>query len=149
MVWAKLQKGINVFIPVIGIGLMIFYEVCDSACTYLQGTFAGIDLKHIGIFFMAVLLLCSLPPFSRFGPFIHHLRTVMLSGAIGGEIVLLHFQIIHEIYCSFCLAFAACVLVLFATNFMKMNKYLAGLSFLAGIGAFWLFFEGSVIPLYV
>jgi hypothetical protein len=29
-----------------------------------------------------------------------------------------------------------------------MNKYLAGASFLAGIGAFALFFQGSVLPLY-
>ncbi len=41
-----------------------------------------------------------------------------------------------------------CVLVLFAANFIRMNKHLALGSFLAGIGAFALFFEGSALPLY-
>lgn len=149
MVWIRIQKLINITIPVIGIGLILFYEICGTSCSYLQGTLVGINLKYIGILFMAILLAMSLPPLFRFENPVNQLRSILLSAAIGGEIVLVHFQIIHEVFCPFCLAFGLCVLVLFASNFTKMNKYMAVLSFLAGIGAFWLFFEGSVIPLYV
>jgi hypothetical protein len=44
--------------------------------------------------------------------------------------------------------FGLCLLILFAVNVRSMNKYLAGACFLAGIGAFVLFFKGSVLPLY-
>jgi len=128
--------------------LMAFYEVCDTSCSYLQGTFAGIDLKVIGMLFMAVLLV--LIPFisSRFSMWAGHLRTMMLAGALGGEMLLVRFQIVHETYCPFCLAFGFCVLALFAANAPRMNRWLALIAFLAGIGAFALFFNGSVIPLY-
>ena len=142
-------KIINVVFPVIGIGLMVFYEVCDTSCSSLQGTFLGFDLKVIGILFMAALLAAmALPPTSRWAANVNHLRTMMLAGALGGEVLLVRFQVFHDTYCPFCLAFGSCILVLLAANFTKMNKYLAGGAYLAGIAAFALFFEGSVIPLY-
>jgi hypothetical protein len=146
--WANIQKIINGILPAIGIGLMIFYEVCDTSCSYLQGTFAGVDLKYIGILFMAVLFAFSLPPAFRYETPVNHLRTMMLAGAMGGEILLVRFQIVHEVYCPFCLAFGLCVLIIFASNFMKMNKYVAAGSLVAGLCVFWLFFDGSVVPLY-
>ncbi|ABC78822.1 hypothetical protein [Syntrophus aciditrophicus] len=148
MTWDKVLKAINIIFPLIGMGLMIFYDACDTSCSYLQGTLLGIDLKIVGILFMAGLLAAALPPFSRYPIPIDHLRTMMLSAAIGGEILLVRFQIAEGTYCPFCLAFGMCLLVLFAANFIMMNKYLALGSFLAGIGAFVLFFEGSVLPLY-
>jgi hypothetical protein len=72
----------------------------------------------------------------------------MLSGALGGEVLLVVFQVRHDAYCTFCLAFGLCVLALFAVNIMKMNKYLALGAFLAGVVAFALFFKGAVLPLY-
>jgi hypothetical protein len=139
---------INVLFPLAGIGLMVFYEACDTSCAYLQGTFAGVDLKVVGVVFMAALL--ALIPFSssRFSIPAGHLRTMMLAGALGGETLLVRFQIVHEQFCPFCLAFGVCVVCLFAANFSRMNKLLVGIAFLAGIGAFLLFFKGSVIPLY-
>lgn len=147
-VWDRIQKIINIILPAIGIGLMIFYEVCDTSCSFIQGTFAGVDLKYIGILFMAALLAFSLPPALRYETPVNNLRTMMLAGAMGGEMLLVRFQIVHEVYCPFCLAFGLCVLIIFASNFMKMNKYVAAGSLAAGVCAFWLFFDGSVIPLY-
>ena len=144
----RVLKIINVVFPAIGIGLMVFYEVCDISCSSLQGTFLGLDLKVIGILYMAVLLALALPPASRWAVFVQRLRIMLLSGALGGEILLVRFQIVHHTYCPFCLAFGFCVVALFAANFTKMNKYLALGAFMAGIAAFALFFEGSVIPLY-
>ena len=144
----QVLKIINVVFPIIGVGLMIFYGVCDTSCSSLQGTFLGLDLKVIGILYMAALLALTLPPASRWAASVRHLRTMLLSGALGGEILLVRFQVVHDTYCPFCLAFGSCILVLFAANFTRMNKYLALGAFLTGIAAFALFFEGSVLPLY-
>ena len=144
----KVIKILNIILPVIGMGLMIYYEVCDTICAYISGYFLGIDLKIIGILFMAVLLILTIPAVSSYKTPVGHLRTMMLAGAMGGEVILFRFQVIHETFCPFCLAFGLCLLILFAIHFRVMNKYLAGASFLAGIGAFALFFQGSVLPLY-
>jgi len=144
----QVLKIINIAFPAIGVGLMIFYGVCDTSCSSLQGTFLGVDLKVIGVLYMAALLALTLPPASRWAVSVRHLRTMLLSGALGGEILLVRFQIVHDTYCPFCLAFGFCVVALFAANFMKVNKYLALGAFMAGIVAFALFFEGSVLPLY-
>jgi uncharacterized membrane protein len=144
----RVMKIIDIALPLIGIGLMIFYGVCDTSCSSLQGTFLGLDLKWIGILYMAALLILALPPVSRYGFFVLPLRTMMLAGALGGEILLVRFQVVHETYCRFCLAFGLCVIVLFVAHFPKMNKRLAMGALLAGLAAFALFFEGSVLPLY-
>ena len=145
----NILKVLNILLPIVGIGLMVFYEVCDTSCSSLRGSFLGIDLKYIGILFMAVLLILAFSTsFSILRLPVNYLRTMMLSGALGGEIILIRFQIVNETFCPFCLAFGLCLLVLFISNFMKMNRYLAGASFLAGIVVFGLLFQGSVLPLY-
>jgi uncharacterized membrane protein len=144
----KTIKILNVILPVVGMGVMIFYEICDTLCAYITGSFLGIDLKIIGILFMTVLLILAIPAISSYKTPVNHLRTMMLAGAMGGEVILFRFQVVHETFCPFCLAFGLCLVALFVINFRAMNKYLAGASFLAGIGAFALFFQGSVLPLY-
>jgi uncharacterized membrane protein len=144
----KVIKILNVILPVVGMGAIIYYKICDTACTYISGSFLGIDLKIIGILFMAVLLVLAIPAVASYKTPVGHLRTMMLAGAMGGEVLLFRFQVVHETFCPFCLAFGLCLLILFAIHFSVMNKYLAGASFLAGIGAFALFFQGSVLPLY-
>ncbi len=148
MKWETIKKGMNIAIPVIAIGLLIFYEVCDTSCSSLRGTFLGIDLKIIGILFLAALLTMVPLAKTRFSAPVDHLRTMMLAGAVGGEVILVHFQIANDTYCPFCLAFGLCVLALFGVHFPRMDKYLAAAAFIAGIGAFWLFFKGSLLPLY-
>jgi uncharacterized membrane protein len=141
-------KILNIVLPVIGMGLMLYYEICDTVCASISGSFLGIDLKIIGILFMAVLLILTIPTVPFLKTPIAHLRTMMLAGAVGGEVILVRFQVVHETFCPYCLAFGFCLLILFAIHFRAMNKYLAGASFLAGIGAFALLFKGSVLPLY-
>ncbi len=148
MKWETIRKGMNIAIPVIGIGLLIFYEVCDTSCSSLRGTFLGIDLKIVGILFMVALLAMIPLDKTRFAAPVDHLRTMILAGAVGGEIFLVRFQIVNDTYCPFCLVFGVCVLALFAVNLPRMHKYLTMAAFAAGIGAFWLFFKGSILPLY-
>jgi len=144
----KILKIINAVSPVIGIGLMIGYRVCDTSCSSLQGTFLGMDLKMIGILYMAVLFMLTLPPASRDATLVNYVRTMMLSGGLGAEVFLVRFQIVHDIYCPFCLAFGLCVVVLFVANFTKMNRPLVLGAFLAGVATFTLFFKGTVLPFY-
>lgn len=143
-----LIKTLNIALPVAGMGLVLYYRICDTLCAYITGSFLGVDLKYIGILFMVALLILNLPAATAYRAFVGHLRTMMLAGALGGEVILIRFQVVHETFCPYCLAFGLCVLFLFAVNFTAMNKYLAAASFLAGIGAFALLFEGSVLPLY-
>ena len=144
----RMIKILNIILPVVGIGLMICYEICDTSCAYIRGSFLGIDLKIIGILFMTALLILNIPAVASYKTLVGHLRTMMLAGAMGGEVLLFRFQVVHETFCPFCLVFGLCLLILFAIHFKVMNRYLAGASFLAGIGAFALFFDGSVLPLY-
>ena len=147
MKWRYVLRIINIIFPAIGIGLMIYYDACDTSCAYLKGTFAGIDLKYIGILFMALLLaLALLPALPRITSPVNHLRTIMLAGSLGAEVLLVRFQIVKDTHCPFCLAFGACLLIMLVANLTQMNKYLAIAAFLAGIGAFALFFNGSVLP---
>lgn len=148
MIKDRVLKVGNIVLPIIGGGLMVFYDICDTSCSSLMGTFLGVDLKVIGILFMAALLVLALLPPSRWAIPIGHFRTMMLAGALGGEVLLIRFQIVNDTYCPFCLAFGTCIVVLFIANFTKMNRYLAWGAFLAGIAAFAIFFEGSVMPLY-
>jgi hypothetical protein len=148
MTWKRALKIINILFPIIGIGVIFFYDVCSTGCSALQGSFLGMDLKWIGILFMAVLLVLAPLPASLWTIPIGHLRTLMISGALGGEVMLVRFQVVHETYCPFCLLFGACLVILYASNYAQMNRYLAFGAFLAGMAAFALFFQGSVLPLY-
>ena len=143
----RVLKIVNVTFPIAGIGLMIFYGYCNTSCSSLQGTFLGLDLKVIGILYMAALLVLALSPASRWAESVRHLRSMLLSGALGGEVLLVRFQVDHDTYCPFCLAFGLCILVLYAANYAKANKYVALGAFLAGIAAFAFFFERLVLPL--
>lgn len=147
MSWGKARRAVNTVVPLTGAALMIFYDLCAGACSSLQGTFAGVDLRWIGIFFMVLFWLLPFLPATA-GSIVEHVRTLMLSGALGGEVVLVRFQIVHDTYCPFCLLFAACLVVLFIANAPSLNRYLAVGGFLAGVAAFALFFEGSILPLY-
>jgi uncharacterized membrane protein len=144
----RVLKIINLVFPAIGIGSMVFYEVCNTCCSSLQGWFMGLNLKVIGILFMAVLLTFALPPVSRWNDSVQRLRIMLLAGALGGETLLIRFQVLHNTYCPFCLAFGSCILILFFANFTKTNRYPALGAFLAGVVAFALFFDGSIVPLY-
>lgn len=144
----KLVKTVNLLLPVLGIAIIFFYAVCDTDCSYLKGTFLGVDLKALGILYMAALLALTIPFAQGYPQLVNHLRTMMLSGALGGEVILVRFQVINDIYCQFCLAFGLCILALFTVNFNQMQKHLALGAFLAGIAAFALFFTGSILPLY-
>ncbi len=144
----NLLRTVNLLVPVIAIGLMAYYSICDTSCSSLKGTLLGRDLVTVGILAMTALLVIAVLPRSLFNEPVVWLQTMVLSGGIGGEAVLVRFQVVHGTYCPYCLGFGMCLLILFAANFTKMDRRLALCACLAGGVVFALFFKGSVLPLY-
>ena len=113
----KRREGINkylvvitTFLALVGIGLMSYYEYCDTACSYLTGDIFGMDLKWVGIAFMAVLII-----FSAISQ--QTLVRILLAAGLGVEVFLYSFQIENDVHCPFCTAFSLMVIAAFIVNY--------------------------------
>jgi thiol-disulfide isomerase/thioredoxin len=104
------RSALTILLAAAGIALMVYYDLCDTDCSYLKGDLFGIDLKYVGIGFMAALVVLVL---ARQTWFIR----ILLAGALGGEIHLLLFQVREDVFCPFCLAFAAILLAAFIVHY--------------------------------
>jgi len=56
---SRIKKTATTLLALTGIGTMAFYTLCDTECAYLQGDILGIDLKLIGILFMAAIAVLA------------------------------------------------------------------------------------------
>jgi len=139
-------KSLNVVLPLIGIGLMLVYEYCDTSCSYLKGSFLGIDLKWVGVIYMVILFLGAFVYKDSLSSLIGHLRTIQISAAVGAEFFLIGFQNVNDTYCNVCLAFSVCIFILFGINLNSMNKWIMVASVLSGLLGFAIFFEGQLTP---
>jgi protein-disulfide isomerase len=158
----QIKQTVTILLALAGIGIMVFYTYCDAACAYVKGDLLGVDLKYIGIFYMAVIALLS---GTRNTP----AARMLLAAGLGGEIFLLWFQIKENIFCPYCLSFAACVAAAYAVNYevpkmtgWKKLFYIPGevrfapaakrypliLFMLAGYAFMALTFSGSTLPVY-
>ena len=159
---SRTKKTATIVLALVGIGTMAFYTLCDTECSYLQGDVLGIDLKLVGILFMAVVAVLAGAERDDF------LRATLAAG-LGGEVFLLWFQLKEDVYCPYCLAFAACVVLTFAVNYetpaergwRRLPYLLGGVRFspasrhyplilfvLAGFAFLVLTFSGSTLPAY-
>ena len=108
----KCRASLNIILSMIGIGLMIFYSICESSCSYLRGDIFTIDLKYIGISFMItiiILVICKQFDLIR----------IILAAGIGVEILLVVFQFRKNVFCPFCLAFGTIVVIMNIVNYEK------------------------------
>lgn len=126
---ARRRKAITFCLAVLGTVDIGYYIYCRDACSYLQGTLAGIDLKYVGVAFMILLAGLVLGEYSR-------ILRVLLAGALGGEIFLVSYQIVQGIYCPFCLVLAVIVIAAFAVNYERPRETRAGRQ--------WLYLAGEV-----
>jgi thiol-disulfide isomerase/thioredoxin len=113
--WAKIGSYRNIMtiaLALIGIVLMFFYSVCDTSCSYLKGDIFGIDLKYIGIGYMLAIIAPALLTQMA-------LVRILLASGIGVEVYLVAFQFREEVFCPFCLAFGAVVVLAFILNYEK------------------------------
>jgi hypothetical protein len=135
------KRFLTILLALTGMAVTIAYAVCLGACSYLKGDILGIDLKYLGIFYMAVILLLAWlrKPL---------LCLLLLSFGAGGEIFLIGYQVKSGVYCPYCLAFGATILLALAVNFERSRKTLTALAAAAGLVFFLLFFSGSATPLY-
>jgi len=106
----KYRHMITILLAVAGIVLMVFYEVCDTSCSYLKGDIWGVDLKWVGSAYM--LAIIGFAAFKQI-PFVR----VLLAAGLGVEVHLFAFQLQNDVYCPFCLAFAVMVMAAFIVNY--------------------------------
>jgi thiol:disulfide interchange protein DsbA len=135
------KRILTILLALTGMAITIGYAICLGACSSLKGDIFGIDLKYFGIFYMAVILVLAWlrKPL---------LCLLLLAFGAGGEIFLVGFQVLNDVYCRYCLAFGATILLSLAVNFDRNRKALTALAAAAGLGFFLLFFSGSATPLY-
>jgi uncharacterized membrane protein len=95
-----------------GIGVMVYYGTCAEECSYLTGDILGIDLKIVGIAFMAAI--AGLAVFAQGG-----LLRVLLAAAMGVEVFLVRFQFAEDVFCPYCLTYAAILLAAFILHYER------------------------------
>jgi hypothetical protein len=133
------RRPLTVILALAGIGVTVAYVFCLGACSYLTGSMVGLDLKYLGIAYMATVLVLALLRQS-------FLCLLLLAFGAGGELFLIGYQIRADVYCPFCLAFGATVILALIVNFEPAKKWLAALAAAAGLGFFLMFFSGSTTP---
>jgi uncharacterized membrane protein len=138
---AKKKRFLTVLLALAGLAVALSYIYCYGSCSYLTGTILGIDLKYLGIFYMAVILVTALMRKSLF-------CLLLLAFGAGGETFLIGYQIRSGVYCPYCLGFAVTIFLALAVNFERARKTLSLLAAAAGLIFFLLFFSGSATPAY-
>jgi protein-disulfide isomerase len=140
--WAKGRlKAVTIVLALLAIGIEIYYSICEGVCSYLRGELFGIDLQYIGIAFMALIVLLSVMKQSL-------LLILALSAGVGVEVYLVGFQIFHNTYCPYCLAFGGILVVMFFLNIRKTEAKSVILCAAISLVLFALFFRGSATPAY-
>lgn len=127
----RYRRSITIALALIGIGLMMYYDYCDTACSYLKGDLWGIDLKWVGVAFMTAIFAFAV---FRQTPLV---RTLLAAG-LGVEVPLYAFQIHNDVYCPFCLAFSALVVASFLINYEVPSVWHENRRWM------WLYFLGEV-----
>jgi thiol-disulfide isomerase/thioredoxin len=138
---SRYKRGMTIVLGIAGIAVMATYNLCSESCTYLRGSMLGLDLKYLGIIYMGTILATG-----GFGK--NTLCAILLSVGLGGEVFLLGFQVMNGVYCPYCLAFAAVVLVLFAIHLERIRPSTAILFAVIGLSVFLCLFSGSATPAY-
>jgi len=135
------KRVLNIALSFIGIGVVIFYNLCSGTCSYLRGSVFNIDLKYIGASYMVAFMVVNLFRWS--------LPALLLaSAALGIEFYLIGFQVRYWTFCHFCLAFGGVIIVQFILNFDRLKKWHMIFGAVIGLLFFILFFKGSILPTY-
>ena len=106
----KYRNIITIILAIIGIGIMMYYDYCDTACSYLKGDIWGIDLKWVGIAYMTSIIVFVAFKQASF------VRALLAAG-LGVEVHLYAFQVQNNVYCPFCLAFSLTLILSFIINY--------------------------------
>ena len=137
----RYKRSATIIFGLAGVAVMTAYNLCSESCTYLRGSMLGLDLKYLGMFYMGSILAAG-----GFGK--NAACAILLSLGLGGEVFLLGFQVMNGVYCPYCLAFAAVVLVLFAMHLERIRPSTAILFAAIGLSVFVCLFSGSATLAY-
>lgn len=133
--WLKWSFGLT------GLAILVAYKSCPGSCQYLSGTLLNIDLTLAGaalmLGYLALLLLKKE---------LWSFRLIAL--ALGGEVFLIGYQIVNQVFCPYCLGFAATVIVLFLLHFRQLRRWLTAILIVSGFALFLLGFSGQLLPTY-
>ena len=136
----------NLILPLVGIGIVLYYNVCGQSCAYLKGGifllgkgYPGINLTYLGLAFAGILFVVALLKWGT-------IHLLLLSAAVGTEAYLVAFQVRQGVYCPYCLLFGGVLLALFVLNFHMSRKILVVIAVVIGFLLFALFFEGATRP---
>jgi thiol-disulfide isomerase/thioredoxin len=127
----KYRGLITIVLSMIGIGLMAYYDYCDTECSYLKGDILGIDLKWVGIAYMTFIIIFAAFKQTSF-------VRVFLAAGLGVEVYLYAFQIQNDVYCPFCLAFSIMLILSFIINYEVPSVWFEDRR------RMWLYFLGEV-----
>jgi len=127
----KYRNAITIVLALSGIMLIFYYNYCDTACSYLKGDIWDIDLKWVGIVYMAVIIAFAS---FRQTPFVR----VLLAAGLGVEVHLYAFQVQNDVYCPFCLAFSVVLILAFIINYEVPSAWRENRR------RMWLYFLGEV-----
>ena len=127
----KYRNAITIILALIGIGLMAYYDYCDTACSYLKGDVWGLDLKWVGIAYMTAIIVFAA---FRQTPFVR----ALLAAGLGVEVHLYAFQVQNDVYCPFCLAFSVMLILSFIINYEVPSAWRKNRR------RMWLYFLGEV-----
>jgi hypothetical protein len=106
----KYRHIMTIALSLAGIVVMIYYDYCNTECSYLKGDIWGIDLKWVGIAYMiAVIIFAAF----KLSPFVR----AALAAGLGVEVHLYAFQIQNDVYCPFCLTFSIMLILSFIINY--------------------------------
>jgi thiol:disulfide interchange protein DsbA len=73
---------------------------------------------------------------------------MLLSFGVGAELYLIGFQIMNNVYCSYCLSFGVVIFLLFALNFERSRKISVTAAIFLGFILFLVLFHGSATLVY-
>ncbi|MDX9745203.1 MAG: hypothetical protein WCX84_08055 [Syntrophales bacterium] len=134
------RRIVSIVLSLLGVAVIIRYYFCGTSCLYLAGTLLGLDLKLWGVIFLGLFSMLLLLRQEA-------LSCLLLSAALGCEVFLVGYQVIHRNYCPYCLIFAGIILVLFVVNLNKKKLILGSLSIVLGFVVMLAFFQS--VPLNV
>ena len=129
----------NLILPLVGIGIILYYSVCGQSCAYLKGGVIGFNLTYVGLAFAGILFIAALLKWET-------INLLLLSAAVGTEAYLVAFQVRQGVYCPYCLLFGGVLLTLFVLNFRMSRKILVAIAIVIGFLLFAIFFEGATRP---
>ncbi|MEE9910974.1 MAG: DsbA family protein [Deltaproteobacteria bacterium] len=122
---------ITILLAAIGVGIMAYYDYCDTTCSYLKGDIFGIDLKWVGSAFMVAVIIFAALKQTAF-------VRMLLAAGLGVEVHLYAFQVQNDVYCPFCLAFSIMLILSFVINYEVPSAWRERRS------RMWLYFLGEV-----